>query len=360
VNRPFQPPAAQPVRYPFTGNEMFVRNAWYVAAVGSEIGEAPTGRTVLGEPLVLYRTAAGEAVCLEGACPHRQYPLAQAWKEGDQLRCPYHGLRFGPDGRCTEIPSQAEIPPNCFLRRYPVLERWPWVWVWMGDPEHADPSLAPDAETTWLRDEASGFVAEPLPIAGRYPLLTENLLDLSHIPFLHQKGQGGGWARGTDWPEEQLDAASDGAWLRGTRVFELPRHDLPPEAGLSEPAELTLSLTYYPPTFFVGRLAYRALGAGDGARPEIRNIHAFTPVNARETIYHFASGRNFALGNGAVTAHYRERYRAVLEDDKAAAELIEPMVDRPGRRPDFVARADRSAIRGRRALQAMIDVESDC
>ena len=34
---------------------MFIRNAWYVAAWADEIGEAPLGRRICGEPVVLFR-----------------------------------------------------------------------------------------------------------------------------------------------------------------------------------------------------------------------------------------------------------------------------------------------------------------
>jgi vanillate O-demethylase monooxygenase subunit len=118
-------------------------------------------------------------------------------------------------------------------------------------------------------------------------------------------------------------------------------------------------MNYLPPTFFVGRLSYRALTpAGGDARPEIRNVHAFTPVNAHETRYYFASARNFADGDAEVTEQFRTRYRAVLDEDKLATELLEPMVDRPGRRRDVVAEADRNALRARRALQRMLDTEA--
>lgn len=359
-----QPPKApgrdHPAGYPFTGEKMFVRGAWYVVALASEVTDALIARTVLGDPLVLYRDAAGTVVCLEGVCPHRHYPMAHAWKEGDQLRCPYHGMRFGPDGVCTEIPSQAAIPANCYLRAYPAVERWPWVWVWMGEAGAADPAAIPGTDITWLHGEANAYVDEPLHIAARYPLLSENLLDLSHIPYLHWKGGDSGWARGTDWPEEQVEQSEDGRRLRGTRVFDLPAHDLPIDAGLGGSARLTLAMDYYPPTFFVGNVNYAPLERDDPAvRPALRNVHAFTPVNAHETIYYFASARNFGVNDPAVTAHYQPLQRAILQEDKAAAEMIDVLVDRPGRRADFVARADRFSQMGRRMLQRMIDAEGD-
>ena len=38
---------------------MFVRNAWYVAAWETEISETPLARTILNEPVVMYRATDG-------------------------------------------------------------------------------------------------------------------------------------------------------------------------------------------------------------------------------------------------------------------------------------------------------------
>lgn len=354
----FEPHRVAQARYPFTSERTFVRNAWYVAALASEVTQSILGRTLLSEPLILYRTEAGKVVCLEGTCPHRQFPLAHAWKEDDAIRCPYHGFRFASDGICTQIPSQSLIPPNCNLRAYPVIEQWEWIWVWMGDADKADPSLIPSPEFSWLSAEKNAFACYELPIGARHQLMVENLLDLTHIPFLHNQGQASGWALGTDWPQEEMDADPSGRWLRGTRKFELAQPDIP-NSGLSGPVELTVELNYFPPVFFVARLSYRALTPeGGSARPELHNVHAFTPVTERDTIYYFATARNFADGDAEVADHFRARYRKVLDEDKVAAELLEPLVDRPGRRRDFIAEGDRNALRARRMVQRMIDAES--
>ena len=90
---------------------MWIRNAWYVAAWSHEIaGDGLLARTIMNEPLVLYRTSNGSVVAMEDRCCHRLAPLSLGRREGDDLRCMYHGLKFGPDGRCNEIPGQTTIP----------------------------------------------------------------------------------------------------------------------------------------------------------------------------------------------------------------------------------------------------------
>src|SRR5271156_4921817 len=115
---------------------MWVRNAWYVAAWSHELGaEQILARTICNEPVVLYRKSDGTVAVLEDRCCHRFAPLSMGRREGDDLRCMYHGLKFAADGRCVEIPGQALIPPKAAVRSYPVAERGNWIWLWLGEVE---------------------------------------------------------------------------------------------------------------------------------------------------------------------------------------------------------------------------------
>ena len=90
---------------------MFLCNCWYVAGWSHDIvAGSLVSRTILGEPIVLYRKADGGVAALEDRCCHRMAPLTRGRIEGDDLRCMYHGLKFAPDGRCIEIPGQKLIP----------------------------------------------------------------------------------------------------------------------------------------------------------------------------------------------------------------------------------------------------------
>ena len=120
----------------------FVHDSWYVAAWDHEIGaDALFARQLLGKPLVFFRTAAGAVVALDDRCCHRAAPLSIGRKEGDCVRCQYHGLKFDASGTCVDMPGQDRIPLQARVRSYPVVERNRFVWVWMGDPALADPAL---------------------------------------------------------------------------------------------------------------------------------------------------------------------------------------------------------------------------
>src|SRR5215471_4453184 len=109
---------------------MFVRNCWYVAAWDYELkpGEL-IGRTIINEPVALYRASDGGLVAVEDRCCHRFAPLSKGRIEGDDLRCMYHGLKFDRTGRCIEIPGQETIPAKARVRRYAAVDRHSWVWV---------------------------------------------------------------------------------------------------------------------------------------------------------------------------------------------------------------------------------------
>ncbi len=177
----------------------FVRNVWYVAAWSHELGAAqPLAVSVVGEPIALYRRSDGTVVAFEDRCPHRHAPLSLGRIEGDDLRCMYHGMRFGCDGVCNDIPGTTALPPRTNVRTFPVVERSSWIWIWPGDPARADAAEVPEAfgldNPDWVM-RAGGIDYE-----ADYQLLNDNLCDLSHLDFVHEKTLG--WASGAKWSVE--------------------------------------------------------------------------------------------------------------------------------------------------------------
>lgn len=168
----------------------YARNAWYVAAWDHDLpADAPLAMTVLGEPIVLWRS--GErVVALEDRCVHRHAPLSLGRCEGTMLRCMYHGLLFDADGLCVEIPGQDKVPPQARVKAYPAVLRHSWVWVWMGDPAQADAALIPPAVGFDNPDYllGSGF----LDYAAEARLINDNLLDFSHLSYVHANSFGAG------------------------------------------------------------------------------------------------------------------------------------------------------------------------
>ncbi|MBO9574587.1 MAG: aromatic ring-hydroxylating dioxygenase subunit alpha [Sphingobium sp.] len=169
----------------------YVRNAWYVAGWSHELAaEKPFALSVLGERIVIWRTAGGALHALEDRCVHRLAPLSLGRCEGERLRCMYHGLLFDGEGRVVEIPGQETIPPRARVRRYPVADRHSWIWIWMGDEAKADEALIPPAVGLDHPDYILGH--GHLDYAAEARLINDNLLDFSHLTFVHAESFGSG------------------------------------------------------------------------------------------------------------------------------------------------------------------------
>ncbi|RYY82621.1 MAG: aromatic ring-hydroxylating dioxygenase subunit alpha, partial [Comamonadaceae bacterium] len=203
---------------------MWLRNCWYVIAWDHEIhaADAPQlfTRTVLGEPILVMRTADGALVALEDRCCHRLAPLSQGRREGDCVRCGYHGLKFDPSGKCVEAPGIPIIPAKARVRTYPVALKNRWVFVWMGDPALADPALLPDAYSNDHPDwkNRPGYLHYDTP----YLLICDNLLDFSHLSYVHANTLGGSTAIAE--APARLEEIPHG--IRVTRTVD----DVPPSA----------------------------------------------------------------------------------------------------------------------------------
>ena len=172
---------------------MWLRNCWYVIAWEHEVPAAGSPglftRTVLNEPILVLRTEAGQLAALEDRCCHRLAPLSKGRREGDCVRCGYHGLKFDLQGKCVEAPGMPTVPDKARVRTYPIVSHNKWVFVWMGDPERADTKLLPDNfscdHPEWTNQP--GYMHYDTP----YLLICDNLMDFSHLSYVHEKTLGG-------------------------------------------------------------------------------------------------------------------------------------------------------------------------
>jgi phenylpropionate dioxygenase-like ring-hydroxylating dioxygenase large terminal subunit len=172
------------------------KNAWYHAAWMHEVTDRPLARTFLNEEVVLFRDADGKAAALQDRCCHRATPLRLGEVTELGLQCGYHGVTFDGGGTCVMIPGQDAIPSAARVRAYPVLERQEIVWIWMGDPALAD-EAALLVDYPWLDDhEQWPHVHDMYEVECSYQLLIDNLMDLTHIPFIHRNTIGGGSQQG--------------------------------------------------------------------------------------------------------------------------------------------------------------------
>lgn len=163
----------------------FLRNIWYHAAPSALV---PVGQlknvVICGEPIVLARTAAGQAYALRDICPHRGIPLSDGRMVGDEVECCYHGWKFNNTGACTCIPSltghEGQDLSRVKVKRYPLTERAGQLFVWLGEGE-GDEALLPDIPAT-----AAPNLTEALEFPCHIDHAVIGLMDPAHGPFVHQ------------------------------------------------------------------------------------------------------------------------------------------------------------------------------
>jgi len=336
---------------------MWIRNAWYVAAWTHEIEPGRIhARTIVDQPLVIYRTSDGGMVALEDRCPHRFAPLSMGRLEGDSLRCMYHGLKFAPDGKCVEIPGQKLIPQSACVRRYPLQVVGSWVWIWMGDADKADPATIPPSLA--LDDPAYRLQAGQLDYDADYLLIDDNLLDLSHLSFTHEK------TLGLDMPQWADERPRTVPLDRGLR-FQRWLRNHPPRGfmrKLGERVDVWNSYDFLFPGIFLQRTDFHPAGTAersDGKAPEGQPLfhrideQAVTPVGRRASRYFYAVGTRARDIDPGKLERLFEVTTAAFHEDKRIIEAQQKMIDLDPDRAMLPTSLDAGPTRFRKLVDAL-------
>lgn len=329
-----------------------LKNHWYVACESAELVASPVGKIVCEEPIVIFRRSDGTASILRNVCPHRQAPLSMGSVKGDSLRCIYHGIEFDGAGRCVHIPSQTVIPPKAHIRSFPAVERYGFVWIWPGNPELADESLLPSLpwrdDTTW-----DATLIQYFHVKASHQLMSDNLLDLSHVAFLHEKSIGFDPKR---LEHDPLEITIEDKMVRTSRVFkntfQAPAHKAWRE--LSGEIDRVQVAEWSPPS------SVRILVRNENGEEQVdlRADHLITPETETTHHYYIAISRNFRVGDEQLTSQLDRDARQVHQEDVDIAEAQQSMRRWTRGAPDMALKADRAVNASHRILAAMSEAEA--
>jgi len=315
-------------------SEGFLREAWYVAAWDHEVpADGMLARMLLGEPVVLYRREDGRVVAMADRCCHRAAPLSHGRREGDAIRCLYHGMKFDADGRCIEIPGQERIPEQACVRTYPVVERNRFVWIWMGEPAAADPASILDF--FWHDDARWRMKPGYIHYQDHWQLVVDNLLDFSHLSFVHPTTLGTA-ANARD--RAQVDRIDGGLRITRWALNDTMSPNHRRVATFPDPVDRWQIYEWHPPACLRMDAGSQPAGTGapEGRRsPEaiqFRHTSVQTPETARTTHYFFCQARNFALDDAAMTEAIFADVCAAFAEDRTMIEGQQRVLDAT---PDF-------------------------
>ncbi|MGE3246891.1 MAG: Rieske 2Fe-2S domain-containing protein [Beijerinckiaceae bacterium] len=333
--------------------EPYLRNYWYICAWREDVTRTPLQRWILNEPIALFRTESGKVAAIADRCPHRGAPMTTGQVRGEGLECGYHGLTFNGAGECMRLPGRDRAPASFRTRAYPVVEKWRYVFIWMGDPALADESKIPDFHCT--DDPAWYGRGETLPVKCHATLLRDNLLDLSHAHFVHQK-----------------TLATDAVLSTPMEVYEKD----------GELHVLRLMENIEPSPFFkhclggyTGRVHYRQLIRFIPAstiiiescswnvdnpehRAEFRVMNGLTPETDRTSLYFWSLARNFDLTNDALGDWIFNANKNTFFEDVDVIEKQQIMLESaPAPARELLFHVDGGVNAGRRLMARLYEEE---
>ncbi|MAJ09765.1 aromatic ring-hydroxylating dioxygenase subunit alpha [Ponticaulis sp.] len=333
----------------------FIRNRWYVAAWDGEVGTQPLGRKICGENIVMYRKLDGSVVAMRDACPHRLLPLSMGIREGDNLRCKYHGMVVGPDGSPCEMPLRNDpVNKKLCTPTYEVLEKHRFVWVWIGDQEKADPSTVPDfwpcSAEGWVFD--GGYTS----VGCDYRLFVDNLMDLTHETYVHM-----GTIGQIELMEAPLETTVDGdkvtlsRWMPGVDAPPFWRHFL----GKEGPVNRWQICEFLEPCSVIIDVGVSPVEAGDTLESHDSGVRGFvidsmTPETETSCHYFWGMARNFAIDDAGVTQRMKDQQDIVFNED---VEVLEAQQRSIAENPDMrlrILNIDSGGAHSRKVIERLM------
>lgn len=336
----------------------WVRDTWYVAGWDAEIDSKPLARTICGVPMLFYRTLDRSVVGMRDACPHRMLPLSMGIREGDSIRCKYHGLKLSRDGVAEEMPLKTDaVNTRICVETYAVVERHRFVWVWVGDKAKADPALIPDlwpcSAEGWVFD--GGYY----PVAADYRLMIDNLMDLTHETHVHAGSIG----------QPELMEAPIETRAEGDRAYVsrwMPGVDAPPfwRGALKQdgPVDRWQICEFIPPSSVMIDVGVAPVGTGatlalhdQGVRGMV--IDCMTPESETSMHYFWGMARSFDVGDAGFTARFKRQQGGVFEEDRVILEAQQRSIDA---NPDLKLQAyniDQGGVRARQIIARLIKAQ---
>ena len=304
---------------------MFIRNAWYVAAWDRELTDRLLPVKLLGERIVLYRQSNGAPVALEDACVHRKLPLSMGRIRGDEVECGYHGLRFDATGACVAIPCSGYIPRNARVRRYPLEQRCGLLWIWMGTEDAADPntilSIPHWNDAAWSRT-----VGDTMTVDCHYLYLTDNLLDPSHVAWVHPSSFGDASCEATPVGVVASDCGVHASrWMRNTAVAPLYRRFVPFDGACDrlQRYEVRFPCHAVVTAVFIPTGLSEDEAHAQGAAFVMDSYNLLTPVDDRQTRYFWFQVHNARTGDPGASAALAEGVKGAFEEDRVILNAVQ-------------------------------------
>ncbi len=302
----------------------YLKNLWYMACWSEELSDNLRARRMFDRNIVLFRTKDGVAA-LADRCPHRFAPLSLGEKRGDTVVCPYHGLTYDGSGQCVRNPFSETIPPAARVDAWQTYEKHGAIWLWGGAREEADPASIPDF--SMVEDNACTRVVRGYTLLeAPYEFGIDNLMDLSHIEFVHKGSFAGNGVifGGKHEIKDEGDTLRSNWWMPSVKA---PPHTM----GVYDPEMITdhwLDMRWNAPGSMHLEIGACPAGAARDTGVIAQQAHILTPATKTTTHYFWATTRYHDLESVETDNFLRTLFAQAFDSEdkpiiKAAYENLE-------------------------------------
>jgi phenylpropionate dioxygenase-like ring-hydroxylating dioxygenase large terminal subunit len=340
---------------------MFVRNAWYIAAWADELEQKPLARRICNEPVVLFRDHDGRAAALVDRCCHRAAPLSRGDVVPAGLQCGYHGLTFDGSGKCVTVPGQSRIPDSLRVRSYPVVEKNQLVWIWMGEAARADTSLILDFP---YHDDHAHWPNKHdcYPIKASYMLMVDNLMDVTHLGYLHARTVGGNPLTHVN-AEMQTEHTPTG--LKYTRWMKdsMPPPSYVKAAGFKGRVDRWQEFEWVAPSSILQWTGAGDVGTGaeqdrDGVGFQFRLFHGLTPETETSCFYFWSCANGYRQTEPEATEQLYREIAPTFVEDQAMVEAQQARISELGESGLVNIASDTNRVIMRRFIERLLAQEN--
>ena len=335
----------------------WIKNGWYAVGVSQLLTKGVMlKRTILEERVVLFRAEDGSPVALRDRCPHRFAPLSMGRLQGALITCGYHGLQFNAQGRCVHNPHGAgSIPSAATVHSYPILDRYGFTWIWMGSPEAADQTKIPDLSIL-DRSPTAATTRGTFHSSINYLLQLDNLLDISHVDFLHTWFETGGLSSARPHVSEVSEKVTSLWTWKAEQGYGLHKDYVG-----ATPVDSYMEAIWQAPSTVILLLSSVAEGKPRADGVGVFAVHLLTPESDRAVHYSYALTRNFALDDQSLTEVTEKALLRVNEtEDQPMVQAIQDEIgsaDFWSLKPVLLMH-DTGPVKVRRAIDRLVAADS--
>jgi len=234
------------------------------------------------------------------------------------------------------------------------------VWIWMGDPALADPARIVDFP---YHNDAGRWPNkhDVYPIKGAYTLMVDNLMDLTHLGYLHAKTVGGNPAAHVD---AEMKTSRTPTGLKFTRWM---RNSVPPPsyvkaAGFKGRVDRVQEFEFVGPSSVLQWTGATDAGTATSDpqrdfRFQFRLFHGLTPETETSCFYFWSVANGYRQNEPEATDQLYREIAPTFVEDREMVEAQQARLDEFGDEGLVDIASDANRMHMRRMVERLIAEE---